>query len=348
MSIRWSEHVMLGRCPIVCRLAVSIVLAACLAGAPMDWASPQAAASDDCTLAPAIRATTCRLADGTTVEGSLGEPGGSATYRVDVFSPDTTLELALAAPGESIRATVLDWRGNALGSTVRGDADQEARLSIGLPLPGAYGVHVSGDTPTNSQGYRLRASLKSQRPVGRPVWPPALANGDGVLAGERQIVRTPRGGTPAGGVAVARAPGVPPAGEVADFTLVADVQFEQIVGPSALSVRFRYQPEAGGGTGYLISLDPFAGTISLDGFDEGQRRSIVGDLPLPFMPTSESPNRLILHAEGSAIRVTLDGVTILEANDSRYPLGLIAVGAVTWSDPVAVVFDHLQVTVPPS
>ena len=129
-----------------------------------------------------------------------------------------------------------------------------------------------------------------------------------------------------------------------DFVLVADVQFEQIVGPSALTVRFRYEPEAGGGTGYLLSVDPFGGTVSLDSFEEGQRRPIVAHRPLPTMPTSDAPNRLILRAEGSTIAVKLDGEQILEATDARYAHGLIAVGVVTWSEPVAVTFDHLLVT----
>jgi hypothetical protein len=46
------------------------------------------------------------------------------------------------------------------------------------------------------------------------------------------------------------------------------------------------------------------------------------------------------------MRVSLDGQTVLEATDTRYPRGLIAVGTVTWSDPVAVTFDHIQVTTP--
>jgi hypothetical protein len=148
-------------------------------------------------------------------------------------------------------------------------------------------------------------------------------------------------------VAVARALRSPPEGEVDDFTMVADVQFEQILGPSALTVRFRYEPEAGGGTGYLLSVDPFGGTATLDSFDEGQRKPIVGHAPLPVMPTPDGPNRLIVKAEGASIQVTLDGQPVLSATDERFPRGLIVVGAVTWSDPVAVTFDHIQVTAPP-
>ena len=150
-------------------------------------------------------------------------------------------------------------------------------------------------------------------------------------------------------MAASRALGAPPEGVFADFTMVADVQFEQIVGPSALTVRFRYEPEAGGGTGYILSLDPFGGTATLDSFEEGQRQTIVGDAPLPVVPTSEGAESAgRSRPTGPAIRATLDGQTDPRSDgqlDSRR--GLIAVGAVTWSDPVAVTFDHIQVTTPP-
>jgi hypothetical protein len=93
-------------------------------------------------------------------------------------------------------------------------------------------------------------------------------------------------------------------------------------------------------------MDPFANTATLDEFDEGQRRSIVGDVPLPVVPTPDSPNRLVLTAAGPTVRATIDGLPMLQIDDARFTRGLIAVGAVTWSDPMAVLFDHIQVTSP--
>ena len=328
------------------QVAWSVVLAVCLATVPTDWLSVPAVASDSCTTTGEVRATTCRLADGQTAEATLDDPGTIRTYRVDALTADTALELQLRASGGSTRVTVTNWRGETLGSALSADDAPDARTSVKLPLPGAYGVTVSGDAPASSPTFQLRATITAPTAAGRAVWPAGLSQPDAPLTGERQIVRTPRGGTPQGGVAVARALGSPPDGIVSDFTLVADVQFEQVVGPSALTVRFRYEPEAGGGTGYVLSIDPFGGVVSLDSFEEGQRRPIVTHRPLPMMPTPDAPNRLILRASGPNIAASLDGLPILEATDSRYSRGLIAVGVVTWSDPVSVTFDHLQVTTP--
>ena len=328
------------------QLVSSVVLAVFMATVPADWLSGLVAASDACTTTSELRASTCRIAGGQTVEGTLDQPGSSRSYRFDALTADVALDLHLRATGGSTKVTVTDWRGEVLGAALRADDAPDVRTSVTLPLPGAYGVTVSGDAPAASPTFSLTVTATTPAPTGRAVWPPLLAEADAPLTGERQIVRPPRGGTPQAGVAVARALGSPPDGIVSDFTLVADVKFEQIVGPSALSVRFRYEPEAGGGTGYILSIDPFGGVVSLDSFEEGQRRPIVTHKPLPMMPTSEQPNRLVLRASGPDISASLDGQPILDATDAKYPTGLIAVGVVTWSDPVAVTFDHLQVTTP--
>ena len=323
-------------------LALGVVLAALLATVPLDGTDRSANAADGCTVAAEVRGTTCRGGG----EGRLDGPGSPATYRVDILEPGASVGIVLASENESLKATLLDWKGNAVGQA----SPQNAAVPIAVPLPGVYGLRVEGDVPAGGSAYTVSTTVSYPRPDGKPAvqaaWPSALASGEGPIVGERQVIRVPRGGTPAAGVAASRILGIPPDGVFSDFTLVADVQFEKIVGPSALTVRFRYEPEAGGGTGYVLSVDPFAGTASLDTFEEGQRHTLVNDAPLGMMPTSDAPSRLVLTANGPAIRVTLDGQTIVEVRDGRFGRGLVAVGAVTWSDPVSVTFDHIQVTTP--
>jgi len=327
---------------------VSVVLAGVLFAVPIWENRPATAAADACILTDEVRATTCRLADGITATGTLGAvvAGASATYRLDALAPDATVALTLAARGGTTRVSVLDWRGRELAVGLRDDDAPSVQLQTLLSIPGTYAVRVTGELPAESPDFQLTATIAYATPARQAVWPATLAVPSEALTGERKIVRTPRGGTPSAGLAVAQALGAPPDGEVGDFTLVADVLFEKIVGASALTVRFRYEPEAGGGSGYVLALDPVAGTASLDSFDEGQRRPIASGVPLPVVPTADLPSRLVLHAVGPSISVTLDGQPVLTANDERYPRGLIALGVVTWSDPVAVFFDHIQVTTP--
>jgi hypothetical protein len=339
---------MLGRYRTAWHLVISVLLAAFLATIPVEWVSLDADAFDGCTTSDEIRAQTCRLLAGQTepLRGQLDGPGVSAIYRLDVLGPEATVNVTLASEDDTVNASLLDWRGTVLGQTRPGPRAATKILSATVPLAGVYGLRVEGDLQEGGARYAVGASVTYPEATWQPFWPQALVDGDGAMSGERQVLRTPRGGTPEGGVAVARALRGPPEGEVGDFTLVSDVQFEQIVGPSALTIRFRYEPEAGGGTGYVLSLDPFGGTAALDAFDEGQRKTIVGHVPLPVVPDEQGPRRLILQAIGPKLKVTLDGQPVLEATDERYPRGLIAVGVVTWSDPVAVTFDHIQIAVP--
>lgn len=339
---------MLARYRPVWHLVVSTLLAALLATVPVEWISLDVVASDVCSTADEVRATTCRLLDAPTelLRGRLEGPGATATYRVDVLGPGATINVVLSSEDDRVVGSLIDWRGTVLGQTTQGTHAARKELTATVPLPGVYGLRVEGDVSDDGARYAVGASVSYPEPTWQPFWPPPLAGRDGALTGERQVVRTPRGGTPEGAVAVARALRAPPEGEVGDFTLVADVQFEKIVGPSALTIRFRYEPEAGGGTGYVLSIDPFGGTATLDSFDEGQRKSIVNHVQIPVVPNEQGPSRLILQAAGPKLNVSLDGQTVLEASDTRYPRGLIAVGVVTSSDPVAVTFDHIQVTVP--
>ena len=337
---------MLGRYRTAWHLVVSTMLAAFLAIVPVEWISLDVVASDACTTTDEIRATTCRLLDGAEpTVGRLEGPGATATYRLDVLGPGATVNLIISSEDDTVNASLVDWSGTVLGQAQQGPRAARKELTATVPLAGVYSVRVAGDVSDSGARYGVWATVSYPEAAWQPVWPLDLA-ATGPLTGERQVLRTPRGGTREGGVAVARALRAPPEGEVGDFTLVTDVQFEKIVGPSALTIRFRYEPEAGGGTGYVLSLDPFGGTATLDSFDEGQRQTIVNDVAMSVVPNELRPMRLVLTASGPNLTVTLDGQPVLEASDVRYPRGLIAVGVVTWSDPVAVTFDHIQVTAP--
>lgn len=340
---------MIGRHSMARRLAVGALATMLLLTLPPGWQDNGAVASGVCSRAAELRATTCRLVPGQALADSLADTGGSAMYRLDALTPGSTLNLTLTGGPADTSVAVLNWRGEEIGTTARSGNAPDARLSVGLRVPGAYGVRVSSADPRSTERYEIVAGLDQSVATPSVVWPPTIQGdaGSGSLASERRVMRTIRGAV-AGGPGVGRQStlGAPPSGMVGDFTLVSDVQFEQILGPSALTVRFRFEPEAGGGSGYLLTIEPIAGEASLESFEEGLRKAVVSHAKLPVELLAGSPRRLVLRAIGSEIAVTLDGQEVLSASDARYPRGLIAVGAVTWSDPAVVIFDHLLVTTP--
>jgi hypothetical protein len=329
------------------RLVVGLIVAMMLLTLPPGWQNVRAVAvgafaSDPCTRTGELRATTCRLVPGQIVDDVLAN-GEAATYRLDILMANSHIDLVLTGePGTTI--AVVNWRGDEVAGATHTDAD--THLTTIFELPGAYGVRLTAADPATAPAFHLLPTLQGTWASTAVVWPPSQRGDTDDLTGERQAIRTPRGGTASGGVAIARALGAPPAAEVGDFILVSDIHVDQIVGPAGLTVRFRYEPEAGGGSGYLLTLDPFAGEAYLDSFEEGRRRPVVGRTRLPAELADMSPRRLILQASGPDLMASVDGHELFRASDTRYPRGLIAVGAVTWSDPVGVIFDHLLVLTP--
>ncbi len=165
----------------------------------------------------------------------------------------------------------------------------------------------------------------------------------------RYTVTTRRGGTPDTGVAVARGLHLPEStgGTVADFRLTTDVHFDGGGGPAAVTIRFRYTPEAGGGSGYLLSIDPFAGQVRLVRFEEGRQYALVPWTGHPAAATAAAPLHVDLTACGSEVAVALNGDEVLRTTDGWFDRGTIALGAVTWSEPVSVTFENVSLTVAP-
>ena len=206
-------------------------------------------------------------------------------------------------------------------------------------------ILILGATPP------LRAAEQTAPPASRGQQSPGPSD-DGppgesgtAFADGRYTIATRRGGTPNAGVAVARGLHLPDGDEVADFTLAADVRFERGGGPAAATVRFRYRPEAGGGTGYLLSIDPFAAQVRLAAFDEGRQDNLVPWTTHPAAGAGPGAMHLLLEVSGPTIAVSLDGQEVLRTVDDRFASGLIAVGAVTWSEPVTVTFENVALTV---
>jgi hypothetical protein len=232
-------------------------------------------------------------------------------------------------------------------------------VEVTLDLPGAYEVVVEAaesGVADEPRPYSLTLGVEYGGPLPRVVLPselsPTVAGGEGdadgatTLVDGRYTLNTRRGGSLSAGNAVARSLNLEGPDVVADFTLVADVHVDQVGGPAAATVRFRYQPEAGGGAGYLLSVDPFRGQVRLEGFDEGHREALTPWIDHPAAAVGSSTMRLMIRASGPTISASVDGQAVLRTVDARFADGMIVVGAVTWSDPITATFDNVLVTIP--
>jgi hypothetical protein len=240
---------------------------------------------------------------------------------------------------------------------MRPDVERGARLE-GTPAPGGRRRQADRSRRLIVRGLALGPVLLATL-VGRPsvVWSALRQESDGpddvgpaadeprsLLEDGRLTVATRRGGSPSLGVAVARVLPLPDREEIADFALLADARFDRADGPAALTARFRYRPEAGGGTGYLFSVDPFAAQVRLARFDEGQQDELVSWRSSPAAGFGHETVQLALRAVGPSIAVALGDTEVIRVTDDRYPSGLVALGAVTWSGPVDASFENVRLT----
>src|SRR5260370_42042991 len=102
-------------------------------------------------------------------------------YRIKAFGSQTALEVVLAAQGGGAYIAVLDWHGGILAETTGGGPSPELNLLADLPVPGVYGVLVKGLPTAGSVTYKLSSKLGYAVGAATPLWPTALATGDGPL-----------------------------------------------------------------------------------------------------------------------------------------------------------------------
>ena len=154
------------------RLIVGMLAAMLLLTLPPGRTPFEVVALDACSRAPELRATTCRLVPGQGLSDSLADAGGSATYRVDVLTPGSTLNLTLSGGPERATIAVVNWRGDELASAARASATEDTRLSVDLHLPGVYGVRVASSDPSSTEGFQLVAGVQPGGPMPATVFPP--------------------------------------------------------------------------------------------------------------------------------------------------------------------------------
>ncbi len=86
--------------------------------------------------------------------------------------------------------------------------------------------------------------------------------------------------------------------------------------------------------------------MTLEAFDEGQRRLLVPPTMHPLAKVEHGSMRLGIRAVGPTLSISIEGQEILSVADERFGSGLVVLGVVTWSGPVTATFDNVLVTVP--
>ncbi|MDP8922137.1 MAG: hypothetical protein M3O34_04585, partial [Chloroflexota bacterium] len=280
----------------------------------------------------------------------LAAPGEVHAYRFFALDARARVRLELTGAPVGTRLRLLGCGARSVAEAIAVD-ERPVLLDVQPREAGAYVVEVAAGEETAEGPYHLALDLAYPGPEPRAVTlaPPTVeSNAPGGETDARYTLRTARGRAPDAGLALARGLRTSPETDLADFALVTDVRFDQADGPAAATVRFRYQPEVGGGTGYLVSVDPFSGEVSVSTFEEGRRTLLAPPTMHPLARVEWGSMRLAVRATGPSLSVSIDGQEIVSLVDERYASGLVALGVVTRSGPVTATFDNVLVTVPPA
>ncbi len=301
--------------------------------------------SGDCPEPNARSPRACPLSG--PVAASLSGPDDQDAYRFDALDVGVRARIELSEAARGLRLELLDWGGRVIAEA--SEQAGAALIDVPLAMPGTYFATVSG----SAGAYRLGLDLTYPGPTPRVLLsremvlddaPGAGGESATTLANGQYTVQTLRGGSPGAGVAVARALTLADGPEVADFTLVADARFEQAEGSVAIQARFRYRPEAGGGSGYIVSYEPFEGRLRLAAFEEGRQQPLTEWVSHPAARSGFDTSRLMVRAVGPTIVVAVNGEELIREEDTRYTSGSVIIGAVTWSAPATATFDNVLVT----
>jgi hypothetical protein len=289
-----------------------------------------------------------------TITAALSGAEDQDHYRFDVLDSgaQARVELAEAAPG--LRVRLLDWGGRGLAES-REQAGA-ARIDATLNVPGTYYLAVDASGTANGGPYRLSVDVMYQAVAPRMLLSRDMVadlsdplaegeSGTGLVNGQF-ITQLNRGGTPEIPQIHERRLNLANRSAVGDFVLAVDARLQRATGSAAVRIRFRYQPEAGGGTGYVISLEPFDGRVRLETFDEGQRVPLTNWITHPAARSNFDTARLIVQALGESISVSVNGEQLIQVEDARFPNGYLTIGAATWSEPITATFDNVLVTTP--
>jgi hypothetical protein len=119
----------------------------------------------------------------------------------------------------------------------------------------------------------------------------------------------------------------------ADFRLDVDVRLVEPTAVAAANIPIRgvvrVPPEPGWSTftaGYILQLRPVAGTVALL-YDTGTTTTRIAEAPATGAHPGAATNHVTIVAQGSRIRVLLNGEPALDLADERHRWGWIGLGA---------------------
>jgi hypothetical protein len=98
---------------------------------------------------------------------------------------------------------------------------------------------------------------------------------------------------------------------------------------------------------YALAVSVYDQQVALYVLVDGEHFDLVEWTEAPAVRKT-GVNRTVVRFVGSEIRVNVNGVEVLRADDDTFSEGMVGYGAATWGAPATVNFDNIIVTTPTS
>ena len=141
-----------------------------------------------------------------------------------------------------------------------------------------------------------------------------------------------------------------------DFTMVTDIKLNAIGGHAGFAIGFRGQPRPAGDvladdqsdlqSAYLLLASTHDLRMTLLRLVDNKTDVLVPWTQVRSMRTSNGTNHVVIRSAGSLHIVNINGEEIVKIADERLHGRPVVLGALSYGEPIRVVFDNLLVTTP--
>jgi hypothetical protein len=297
----------------------------------------------------------CFLKPGEQAMGTLRSSDDVDAYRFETLDSGAQVQLALIDPPGPYRLNLADWTGNVIAESTFQEGSEVIATQLGPP--GSYYVFVDSKTgEVVPQPYRLLYQStyasgstpkllysREFRPGADDNSYPSSDAADFQGGGGKVTVVMKVSGSPS----APREAGVTLGPAVADFTMAVDARMTnaETAVDAVYFIGFRSSVDGGS---YRLLTDIQHSALKLQAIGQDGTADLTDWVPSDALDTQGGVNRTVIRAVGQAIRVNLNGRTVLDATGPSAQGGRFELGIITQGEPPIVSYDNVLVTTPGS
>ena len=352
------------------RAALMTVLAVVVLLLPLPRAGTSALAADDaCPEQNSTYQQACLLPPNVGASSFLSSPDDVDYFRIEVLDFGATANVELTQSPRPYRMTVRDWEGAQVAAAeMLPNDDIQRTVQFKPKAPGSYYVIVDplfadADAVSPGEAYTLLYKPVYPGPTPKVIYSADFRQPSREFAGTKEWgsystkdgkyqVELMSGGQPgSAAVAVAWWPE-----SYRDFTMVADVRLATVGQDAGFAIGFRGMPhdpneklrddQVDLRSAYMLLAS--TGTLQLE------LLKLVDDKPEVLVPwrairslrTSDQINHVVVRSLGAQHIININGEEVLNLNDPALQEGRLILGALSFGEPVTVIYDNLLVISP--